>query len=127
VETSKNRKKMTKAIEQAENSRRLEEDPLSKYKSRELYYLSRRGESDLSPDACLIRAYMKKSRGLHVRRTLDQSHYSMLPATEERDVDQILLKRGKDKNPEMKMVMVDQLWMWMFDSTSLHLFLVAGI
>ena len=111
---------MTKAIEQAEDSRRLEEDPDLRYTSWELNYLSRGGESDLSSDACLIRAYMKKSKGLHVRRTLDQSHYSMLPTTEERDVDQILLKRGKDRNPKMKMVMVDQLWMWIFEGTSLQ-------
>jgi len=64
-----------------------------------------------SPDACLIRSYMKTPKGLHVRRTLDQSHYSMLPRTEERDLDQILLKRGT----RGKVVMVDQLWLWMFE------------
>jgi hypothetical protein len=68
-------------------------------------------EDEDSPDACLIRAYLN-SKGLHVRRTLDQSHYPMLPSTEERDGDQILLKRGSKKDP--KIVMVDQLWLWIY-------------
>lgn len=117
---------MTKAICQAEKSRRLEEDPYSRFESKEVYYYTRRGETDLSPDACLIRAYMKKSKGLHVRRTLDQSYYSMLPSTEERDVDQILLKHGKDKS-SLKVVMVDQLWMWMFDGMFSRMGVVADM
>jgi hypothetical protein len=69
-------------------------------------------EPSESPDASLIRAYLQKSKGLHVRRTLDQWRYSMLSSTEERDMDQILSKYGKDKSSP-KVVMVDQLWLWM--------------
>jgi hypothetical protein len=109
VETSENREKMTKAIDQAE-----------------VYPNFRRSRKYSSPDSYLIWAYTKKSKGLHVRKTLDQSHYSMLPTTEARDVDQILLKRREGRNP-MKVVMVDQLWMWIFDGTSLRIIVFADI
>jgi hypothetical protein len=42
----------------------------------------------------------------------------MLPNTEERDVDQILMKRIKKRTKDkgsLKVVMVDQLWLWLFD------------
>jgi hypothetical protein len=116
VETSDNRKEMSQVIKRVEQARRLDEGRLRFWFDMD--------EDDYEvldelPDASLIRAYMKNSKGLHVRRTLDQSHYSMLPSTEERDVDQILLKRGKRAQREgqkssLKVVMVDQLWLWMF-------------
>jgi hypothetical protein len=62
---------MTKVIEQAENSRRSEDDSDSKYENEKLFNISERGLGKLSPDACLIQAYIKSSKGLHVRRTLD--------------------------------------------------------
>lgn len=100
VETSNNRKEMSKVIKQAGKRREPDED---RFRGRNRYDRWRYGssyeysqdQSSLSADACLIQPYMKDSKGLHVRRTLDQSHYSMLPSTEERDVDQILLKRGR--------------------------------
>lgn len=142
---------MSKAIKQAGKRGEPDENP---FRGRTWY--DRRGseseypedQSTLSCDACLIHAYMKDSKGLHVRRTLDQSHYSMLPSTEERDMDQILLKRGRLATEEysqdhrrtvdayeeerlegleyqknihardessLKVVMVDQLWLWMFE------------
>jgi hypothetical protein len=74
------------------------------------------------PDECLIRAYLEKSRGLHVRRTIDEFYYSMLPSTEERNNDQILKKSdrilGKPKSDDARskvVIMVDQLWLWMFE------------
>jgi hypothetical protein len=119
---------MAKVIAQAEEMRLLEERSslLSEFDSFDTWDYSRRRERllkgrDGSPDACLIRAYMKKTKGLHVRRTLAQSHYSMLSSTEERDMDQILLKHSKDKTLHKhgkgtaKIVMVDQLWLWIFD------------
>lgn len=122
VETSENRKKMTNVINGTEIAKRLEENVSLSFANmglteEDIYYLSQ-ADHDKSPDACLIRAYMKSSKGLHVRKTLDQSHYSMLPSTEERDIDQVLLKRCKDKRFQ-KVVMVDQLWLWMFDGMCL--------
>jgi hypothetical protein len=99
-------------INWTEIAKRLEENPSLNFDDmglteEDIYYLSQ-ADDNKSPDACLIRAYMKSVKGLHVRRTLDQSHYSMLPSTEERDIDQMLLKRCKDKRSR-KVVMVDQL------------------
>jgi hypothetical protein len=168
VETSNNRKDMSKVINRADEWRQPDEDW-----SRDRDWYRSRADEDFDdelenlPDAWLIRGYLRDSKGLHVRRTLDQSHYSMLPSTEERDVDQILLKRGKliveesaskdsrrtidgDLNfsnlplnqrhhttmqerfrmlwerdrgtmdeSSLKVVMVDQLWLWMFKGMSL--------
>lgn len=110
---------MTKAIDRAATTKPSEKVSTS----RQLHSLRQYEEIECSPrvaalddlpDVCLIQAYLKDSKGLHVRRTLDQSHYSMLPSTEDRDVDQILIKHGKDKTSP-KVVMVDQLWLWMFE------------
>jgi hypothetical protein len=60
------------------------------------------------PDEYLIYAYLEAERGLHIRRTLDQSHYSMLPDTTERDGDQVLLRHLEKGGPQA-VVMVDQL------------------
>lgn len=116
VETSKNRKKMSKVIDQAENVFR--EDPSTYWeRDNDQYDFDTDHELEESPDECLIRAYLKTPKSLHVRRTLDQFHYSMLPSTEERDVDQFLLKHSSDQT-RPKVVMVDQLWIWMFDGMS---------
>jgi hypothetical protein len=67
-----------------------------------------------APEKYLINAYLDEPQGLHIRRTLDQSHYSMLPNTEERDKDQVLERhRGDQVRPAV--IMVDQLWLWIID------------
>ncbi|KAL2429640.1 hypothetical protein ABEF95_008507 [Exophiala dermatitidis] len=80
-------------------------------------------------------------RPLHIRRTLDQSHYLMLEDTRKRDRDQVVLRRQqgregskngpasdspkaeeddlKDQHP---MVMVDQLWLWIVGDTVISSF-----
>ena len=66
----------------------------------------------LTPDEALVRGYLKHS--LHLRRTLDQFYYSMLDTTE-RDGDQVVYRHGKRKrffDSEVKILMVDQLWLW---------------
>jgi hypothetical protein len=104
---------MAKVIAQAEKMRFLERlhafDTWDYSRWREN---DRDEDRDKSPDACLIRAYLKNTKGLHVRRTLAQSQYSLLSNTEKWDRDQILLKHGKGP---AKIVMVDQLWLWIFD------------
>lgn len=68
-------------------------------------------------DEMLIRAHLATSTtSLHVRRTLDQSFYHNID-TESRDQDQVVYRyqlKGKDPKEEIdpKIVMVDQLWMW---------------
>ncbi|RDL32991.1 Ankyrin repeat-containing protein [Venustampulla echinocandica] len=68
-------------------------------------------------DEMLIRAHLASSTvSLHVRRTLDQSFYHNID-THYRDQDQVVYRyQLKEKAPEEscdpKIVMVDQLWMW---------------
>ena len=100
-------------------------------------------------DAGIAKA-LKSNKGflgpLHVRRTLDQSHYFMLEDTTDRDQDQVVLRgarsstksltpnapglekhasptKGIASEPlysdkeEHPMVMVDQLWLWVIGDT----------
>jgi Mg2+ and Co2+ transporter CorA len=67
-------------------------------------------------DEMLIRAHLSTSTvSLHVRRTLDQSFYHNID-TESRDQDQVVYRyqtKGKPLDEcDPKIVMVDQLWMW---------------
>jgi len=69
-------------------------------------------------DEMLIRAHLATSTAsLHVRRTLDQSFYHNID-TESRDQDQVVYRyqlKGTDldsSDVDPKIVMVDQLWMW---------------
>ena len=82
------------------------------------YPLSRSLGKAATYDEMLIRAHLATSTvSLHVRRTLDQSFYHNID-TESRDQDQVVYRyqlRGKDHHdPDVdpKIVMVDQLWMW---------------
>ncbi|KAL2429321.1 hypothetical protein ABEF95_001565 [Exophiala dermatitidis] len=80
-------------------------------------------------------------RPLHIRRTLDQSHYLMLEDTRKRDRDQVVLRRQQGRegskngpasdSPEAEaddlkdqhpMVMVDQLWLWIVGDTVISSF-----
>jgi Mg2+ and Co2+ transporter CorA len=69
-------------------------------------------------DEMLIRAHLATSTvSLHVRRTLDQSFYHNID-TESRDQDQVVYRyqlKGTsidESEIDPKIVMVDQLWMW---------------
>lgn len=94
-------------------------------------------------EAKVIWQYLGSEPPFHCRRTLDQFGYPNLRNTKARDDDQILYKRTKERseNPTRKMkppkqgkkvdkfspdsqvadgkvLMVDQLWLWMMDQTS---------
>lgn len=90
-ETDDRRQKMTNTIE----------------KAREGYPPS----VNASRDELLIHAYM--SHHLHPRRTLDQFFYHGID-TSKRDIDQVVYRYCRDyrKPEELKLFMVDQLWMW---------------
>ncbi|KAL8795176.1 MAG: hypothetical protein Q9195_002331 [Heterodermia aff. obscurata] len=49
----------------------------------------------LSAEERLIEGYLHGHETLHVRRTLDQSHYYILEDTEQRDDDQVVLRGGE--------------------------------
>jgi Mg2+ and Co2+ transporter CorA len=102
-ESSQRRQEMQEAIQRAE----ILKSPLSPTLGRAKTY-----------DEMLIRAHLTSSTAsLHVRRTLDQSFYHNID-TASRDKDQVVYRyqlKGKDveeDNVDPKIVMVDQLWMW---------------
>ncbi|CAI6340753.1 unnamed protein product [Periconia digitata] len=76
---------------------------------------------DLSDDAKatykIIRDESGKTSALHPRRSLDQFFYSSLPETSSRDKDQVISKNTpEDARGGKKMIMVDQLWLWMLET-----------
>ena len=102
-ESSRRRQEMQEAIKRAETLRTPLRRPLGKASTY---------------DEMLIRAHLATSTlSLHVRRTLDQSFYHNID-TESRDHDQVVYryqlkgKRHDDPDVDPKIVMVDQLWMW---------------
>lgn len=62
-------------------------------------------------DEMLIHAYLHSTHNLHIRRTLDQFYYHAI-STDDRDEDQVIYRYTKDKGKEVKVFMVDQLWLW---------------
>ncbi|KAJ0114784.1 hypothetical protein J7T55_004525 [Diaporthe amygdali] len=52
---------------------------------------------------------------LHVRRTLDQSYFLNLNDTSQRDQDQVVYRATQGRGNLTRVVMVDQLWLWVLD------------
>lgn len=52
---------------------------------------------------------------LHIRRTLDQSYFHNLKDTSQRDRDQVVYRATKWQGNLARVVMVDQLWLWILD------------
>ena len=102
-ETNNKRQEMQEAIKRTEAM--VSQNPRPRLRKADTY------------DEMLIRAHLATSTmSLHVRRTLDQSFYHNID-TYSRDVDQVVYRyqlRGQDLDTECdpKVVMVDQLWMW---------------
>lgn len=74
-------------------------------------------------DEKLIRAHLTSERPVHIRRTLDQSYYWTLKDTSTRDRDQVVYRatNQEDQNPRIpRIVMVDQLWLWILDGSKYH-------
>ena len=92
----------------------------------------------------LIWRYLTSDRPVHCRRTLDQYGYPSLRNTHVRDQDQVLYKRTRAHkeshdqwldahssdnqshqlsraDDSAKVLMVDQLWLWIVDSRKHHL------
>lgn len=87
---------------------------------REIMGKYQRSMENLTNDAKLVFAYVHEARPLHVRRTLDQSYYYPLPDADvrKRDLDQVLYRHTNkfmDMKEKSRILMVDQLWMWIVD------------
>lgn len=58
---------------------------------------------------------------LHIRRTLDQSYFLNLNDTSQRDQDQVVYRATQGRGNLPRIVMVDQLWLWILDECMLCL------
>jgi len=75
---------------------------------------------DIEPDVRILRDHLHKDPPLHARRTLDQSYYWKLQNTDGRDEDQVVYretKSGKSILRTSRVIMVDQLWMYILDDS----------
>ncbi|RYP58456.1 hypothetical protein DL769_008947 [Monosporascus sp. CRB-8-3] len=84
-----------------------------------------------SEDDMLIKAYLSlNGYRLHIRRTLDQFYYIGMEDTESRDTKQVVQryavkgfdKIDKNQNDQLlqsKLIMVDQLWLWILGESTL--------
>ncbi|KAF5873561.1 uncharacterized protein Bfra_005024 [Botrytis fragariae] len=73
---------------------------------------------DLEPDIKLVHSHLHEQPPFHPRRTLDQSYYFKLENTESRDRDQVVYRGTKERriiHASTRVVMVDQLWMYILD------------
>lgn len=78
---------------------------------------------DYEADERLLRDFVKEDPPLHIRRTLDQYYFVTLDDTSQRDKDQVVYRGTLDQKRETKsqsrVVMVDQLWLWILDDSML--------
>ena len=90
--------------------------PLGTY----LFYVSEvYSRMDVAQDRALLETYLRKQPPLHGRRTLAQSYYSKLEDTGPRDEDQVVY-RGTAPTPTTRIIMVDQLWLYILDDRMFH-------
>jgi hypothetical protein len=76
---------------------------------------------DYEPNERLLRENLHEDPPMHIRRTLDQSYFLTLEDTEARDKDQVVY-RGTRAGKSLyarntRVVMVDQLWLWILDES----------
>ncbi|KAL2071212.1 hypothetical protein VTL71DRAFT_12447 [Oculimacula yallundae] len=77
---------------------------------------------DIEPDVRILRDHLHKDPPLHARRTLDQSYYWKLQNTDGRDEDQVVYretKRGRNILRTSRVIMVDQLWLYILDDNTI--------
>lgn len=74
-------------------------------------------EIDYAADEKLLREKVNIHSPLHVRRTLDQYYFLTLDNTSERDRDQVVYRGTRSLSSTTRVVMVDQLWMWILDDS----------
>ncbi|KAK8099527.1 uncharacterized protein PG998_012768, partial [Apiospora kogelbergensis] len=77
---------------------------------------------DYDADERLLRKYVTEDPPLHIRRTLDQYYFVTLDDTSQRDKDQVVYRGTLDKKwniSQSRVVMVDQLWLWILDGNTI--------
>ncbi|ETS77767.1 hypothetical protein PFICI_09829 [Pestalotiopsis fici W106-1] len=90
------------------------------YLARYLFAVARMAEEiDHAADEKLLRHKVNNHSPLHVRRTLDQYYFLTLDNTSERDRDQVVYRGTRSLSLTTRVVMVDQLWMWILDDNTI--------
>jgi hypothetical protein len=93
--------------------------PIKNLLGRYLFYVQDiYSRMDIAQDRALLETYLHKKPPLHPRRTLDQSYYWKLEDTRARDRDQVVYRgtrTGKDPRRTTRVIMVDQLWLYILD------------
>lgn len=99
------------------NEKKKERRPLGKY----LLQVAKIYDAmDIEPDVRMLRDHLHQDPPLHSRRTLDQSYYWKLQNTDNRDEDQVVYRatiEGKSPLKTTRVVMVDQLWLYILDES----------
>jgi hypothetical protein len=76
---------------------------------------------DYEADERLLRENLHLDPPLHIRRTLDQSYFLTLEDTGVRDKDQVVYRETRAgrsfHSRNTRVVMVDQLWLWILDGS----------
>ncbi len=75
---------------------------------------------DEAADERHIMEHLHSSPPLHMRRTIDQYYYPTVEDSSQRDQDQVVCRGTRSKNdPDAmaRVVMVDQLWLWILDDS----------
>jgi hypothetical protein len=80
-------------------------------------------EMDFEADQRLVYDNINTSSPLHIRRTLDQYYFLNLEDTSVRDKDQVVYRGTKpgrkSHSQQARVVMVDQLWLWILDDSQI--------
>jgi hypothetical protein len=98
-----------------------------------LYAAALKESMDSYDDERMIHKYLHERPPLHPRRTLDQSYYGVLKNTQSRDRDQVVYRAttpmphdcvwgkchgcNQDITKTPRLIMVDQLWLWVLDES----------
>jgi hypothetical protein len=112
---------MAQLVQKASRLKRAPHSP--KARLVEYFQLLAKLASDIpsDPHAKLFRANIHNDPPMHPRRTLDQYYFSTLKDTTSRDKDQVVYRGTKkeksDWEHEPRIVMVDQLWLWILDDS----------
>jgi hypothetical protein len=111
---------------QVSNDFRTFKTPLGRY----LFYIADvYSRMDIAQDRALLESYLRKKSPLHGRRTLDQSYYWKLEDTGPRDEDQVVYRgtrTGTDPTRTTRVIMVDQLWLYILDDRMLTTLFTPG-
>jgi hypothetical protein len=101
----------------SERARWMPSSALGKY----LWYASKLFEIiDEAADERLISEHLHSTSPLHMRRTLDQFYYWTVIDTTAQDQNQVVChgtRSSSDPEATGRVVMVDQLWMWILDES----------